>query len=287
MSRQLSMRMRSGTAVAFFGIGTSRGGVTLAGCGSVPLLGTISPMRAGSPTRYRTVARSVSLFRSFLVEQSDPERFYTDVADDTIALIVRHQELHGCIVLDVGAGQDQFGRRFAAQGARYVAVDLEREALSPGPGVGAVVGRGEHLPFGDGLADVVMSNNVMEHVTSPGDIAEEMLRVLKPGGLLFISYTAWYGPWGGHETSPWHLVGGHYARRRFERKHGRPPKNRYGETMHAATVAGGLRWARRHPGVSMVEAAPRYHPDWADGLLRVPGLREFASWNLMLIVRKR
>jgi len=259
----------------------------LAGRGTISLLCTISPMRAGSTKRYRTVARSVSLFRSFLVEQSDPERFYTDVADDTIALLTRHHELAGCLVIDVGAGQDQFGRRFAAQGARYVAIDLEREALTPGPGVGAVVGRGEHLPLADGVADVVMSNNVMEHVTSPAVIAEEMLRVLKPGGLMFISYTAWYGPWGGHETSPWHLLGGHYARRRFERKHGRPPKNRFGETMHAATVAWGLRWAQNHPDVAILEAAPRYHPDWADGLLRIPGVREFASWNLMLILRKR
>ena len=228
----------------------------------------------------------MSLFRSFLVEQTDPERFYTDVADDTIALITRHEPLEGRTVLDVGAGQDQFGRRFVERGARYVAVDLERESLNPGPGNGAVVGRGENLPFPDGFADIVMSNNVMEHVTRPGLVADEMLRVVRPGGLLFISYTVWASPWGGHETSPWHLLGGHYARRRYERTHGRPPKNRFGETMHAATAAGGLRWARAQQGAELVEAAPRYHPDWADPLLKVPGLREVLSWNLMLVVRR-
>ncbi|MFW5474262.1 class I SAM-dependent methyltransferase [Knoellia sp. CPCC 206450] len=228
----------------------------------------------------------MNLFRSFLVEQTDPERFYTDVADDTITLITRHEPLEGRTVLDVGAGQEQFGRRFVERGARYVAVDLERESLNPGPGNGAVVGRGENLPFPDGFADIVMSNNVMEHVTQPGVLADEMLRVTKPGGLVFISYTAWASPWGGHETSPWHLLGGHYARRRYERVHGHPPKNRYGETMHAATVAGGLNWARRQTGARLVEAAPRYHPDWADPLLKVPGLREVLSWNLMLVLRR-
>lgn len=244
-------------------------------------------MRSAPTKRYRTVARSVSLFRSFLVEQTDPERFYTDVANDTITLITRHEPLEGRTVLDVGAGQEQFGRRFVDRGARYVAVDLERESLSPGPGNGAVVGRGENLPFPDAFADIVMSNNVMEHVTQPGVLADEMLRVVKPGGLVFISYTAWASPWGGHETSPWHLLGGHYARRRYERVHGRPPKNRFGETMHAATVAGGLRWAKRQQGAELVEAAPRYHPDWADPLLKVPGLREVLSWNLMLVLRRR
>lgn len=228
----------------------------------------------------------MKLFRSFLVEQTDPDRFYTDVADDTITLITRHEPLEGRTVLDVGAGQEQFGRRFVDRGARYVAVDLERGSLNPGPGNGAVVGRGENLPFPDGFADIVMSNNVMEHVTRPGVLADEMLRVVRPGGLVFISYTAWASPWGGHETSPWHLLGGDYARRRYERVHGRPPKNRFGETMHAATVAGGLRWARRQRGAELVEAAPRYHPDWADPLLEVPGLREVLSWNLMLVLRR-
>ena len=244
-------------------------------------------MRGPSNTRYRTVARSVSLFRSFLVEQRDPERFYTEVATDTITLISRHEQLKGRAVLDIGAGQEQFGREFVQRGARYVAVDLEPDALRTGDGMGAVVGRGEHLPFVDGWADIVMSNNVMEHVTDPAVVANEMVRVAKPGALIFISYTAWYGPWGGHETSPWHIIGGNYARRRYERKHGHPPKNRFGETMHAATVAGGLKWARNNPDVEIVEAAPRYHPDWADVLLRVPGLREVASWNLLLILRRR
>lgn len=243
-------------------------------------------MRRAPTKRYRTVTRSAALFRSFLVEQSDPERFYTDVARDTVTLISRHERLTGRTVLDVGAGQEQFGREFANQGARYVAVDIQPDSLRLAPSRAAVVGRGEQLPFADGSVDVVMSNNVMEHVVSPGVLGDEMLRVLKPGGLLFISYTVWHSPWGGHETSPWHLLGGDFARRRFERRRGHQPKNRFGETMHATTAAGGLRWARSRSSAVLVAAAPRYHPDWADVVLRVPGLREVVSWNLMLVLRR-
>ena len=39
-----------------------------------------------------------------------------------------------------------------------------------------------------------------------------MVRVTKPGGLVFVSYTVWWGPWGGHETAPWHYLGGRFAR---------------------------------------------------------------------------
>ena len=56
--------------------------------------------------------------------------------------------------------------------------------------------------------------------------------------------------------------------------------------MHATTVGGGLRWARSHPDAWLIEAAPRYHPDWADGVLSIPGIREVLTWNLMMVLRR-
>ncbi len=102
------------------------------------------------------------------------------------------------------------------------------------------------LPFTDGAVDVCYSSNVLEHVPDPWLMADEMLRVTRPGGTAFISYTVWYGPWGGHETAPWHFLGGARARRRYATKHGHEPKNKYGESLFRVTVRDGLRWAR-HP----------------------------------------
>jgi hypothetical protein len=36
----------------------------------------------------------------------------------------------------------------------------------------------------------------------------------------------------------------------------------------------------------MVRALPRYHPWWATWIVHVPILREFASWNLVVVLRK-
>ena len=96
------------------------------------------------------------------------------------------------------------------------------------------------LPFRDGAFDVCYSSNVLEHVPEPWRMADEMLRVTRPGGTVFLSYTVWYGPWGGHETAPWHFLGGRYARRRYARKHGKQPKNKYGESLFRVTVRDGL-----------------------------------------------
>ncbi len=227
------------------------------------------------------------MFRSFLHEQDDPSRFYGDLAKDTIALIEAHDAIEGTTVLDVGAGPAEFAGEFSSRGARYVGLDVDVHTVTTTPATDSVVGRGESLPFADGSADVVMSSNVMEHVRAPGVVGREMIRVARPGGLIVISYTAWFSPWGGHETSPWHYLGGHRAARRYERRMGKPPKNRFGDSMFAASVGQGMRWARRQPDVEVLAEIPRYHPDWASFVVHVPGLRELATWNIWLVLRKR
>ena len=114
-----------------------------------------------------------------------------------------------------------------------------------------------------------------------------MLRVTRPGGTVFVSYTVWFGPWGGHETAPWHYLGGARARRRYRRRHGHEPKNRYGESLFPVTVRAGLAWARRQRRPRWWTSPPRYNPWWSRWLLRVPLLREVVTWNLVIVLRKR
>ena len=190
--------------------------------------------------------RSVHLLGEFRYEQPDPARFYTAVAADSVGQLSRYVDLRGATMLDVGGGPGFFRDAFEAAGATYYALDADVGELS-GLGqiaAGTVIGSGLDLPFRDGSLDVCYSSNVLEHVTDPWRMADEMLRVTRRGGVVLISYTVWFGPWGGHETAPWHYVGGRWARRRYRRTHGREPKNRFGESLFAVTVSEGLRWAR-------------------------------------------
>jgi SAM-dependent methyltransferase len=135
--------------------------------------------------------------------------------------------------------------------------------------------------------DLCYSSNVLEHVPHPWRMAEEMVRVTRPGGIVFLSYTVWWGPWGGHETSPWHYLGGARARRRYRRRNGHEPKNKFGESLFRVTVRDGLAWAERQVHGDVVAVFPRYHPRWSYPLIRVAGLREVAAWNLVTVLRKR
>jgi len=127
---------------------------------------------------------------------------------------------------------------------------------------------------------------VLEHVADWEAMLAEMVRVTRPGGVIFVSFTNWLSPWGGHETSPWHYLGGDRAARRYQRRHGRPPKNRYGTSLFPVSVAAALAWARAAGGAVLADAVPRYLPGWTRPLLRVPVLREFLTWNLLLVLRR-
>jgi arabinofuranan 3-O-arabinosyltransferase len=130
---------------------------------------------------------------------------------------------------------------------------------------------------------------VLEHVAEPESMLDEMVRVTRPGGTVFVSFTPWLSPWGGHETSPWHLLGGERARRRYRRRTGREPKNRFRETLFPVSAARAMRWARagrRAGAVAMVDVLPRYHPWWARWVARVPGLREALTWNFTVVLRR-
>lgn len=127
---------------------------------------------------------------------------------------------------------------------------------------------------------------MLEHVADPVGLLEEMIRATRPGGLIYVSFTNWYSPWGGHEMSPWHLFGARFAERRYRRRRGQPPKHSVGENLFRQHVGATLRLVRSRGDVTVIDAMPRYYPRWCKAVVRVPLLREFATWNLLLIMRR-
>lgn len=80
----------------------------------------------------------------------------------------------GAAILDLGSG----GRRW---GSNVISMDIDRF-----PNVG-LVGDGHRLPFGDGTLDGVICTGVLEHVQDAEAVTREIWRVIRPGGLAYIS----------------------------------------------------------------------------------------------------
>jgi SAM-dependent methyltransferase/uncharacterized protein YbaR (Trm112 family) len=79
----------------------------------------------------------------------------------------------GSVVLNLGAGSSDYG-------AEVVNLDI-----APTEGI-HVVGLAEHLPFRDQVFDGVVFQAVLEHVTDSQEALEEIHRVLRPGGSVFV-----------------------------------------------------------------------------------------------------
>ena len=248
------------------------------------------PVVSAPRSRHRaTLRRSRDLFAAFRLEQTRPDVFYRALADDAVGQIAVHHDLAGAVVLDVGAGPGWFRDAFTDAGAHYLGVDADAGEMSAAglPSAATLLGDAQALPVRSASVDIAFSSNVLEHVPDPERMAGELVRVTRPGGVVFLSYTLWLSPWGGHETSPWHYLGGDRAARRYTARHGHPPKNVYGESLYAVSASRMLRWARAQRDVEVLEAVPRYHPAWAHWVMQVPGVREVASWNLLLVLRRR
>ena len=103
-------------------------------------------------------------------------------------------------VLDLGCGagsntQALFGGRSDVQ---VVGLDIaypSAQAYVAGTGRAALVGSGEALPLRDGAFDLIVCNDVIEHLVDPDTFLEQVRRVLAPGGHLVLStpnLAAWF-----------------------------------------------------------------------------------------------
>jgi SAM-dependent methyltransferase len=94
--------------------------------------------------------------------------------DGDIEKLIQENEL----VLNVGAGYRKNSER------HYKYDNVINTEIFPYPTID-VVCNGDSLPFKDNSFDVVLSLAVLEHVPNPWVHAEELVRVLKPGGIIY------------------------------------------------------------------------------------------------------
>ncbi|HVE76715.1 MAG TPA: class I SAM-dependent methyltransferase [Actinomycetota bacterium] len=92
----------------------------------------------------------------------------------------------GGVLLDVGAGDQPYRDLISSSSDKvrqYVAIDLS-ESMYSTPDVSW---DGRSMPLADGSIDCALATEVLEHCPDPGAVLREVFRVLKPGGLFFLT----------------------------------------------------------------------------------------------------
>jgi len=108
-------------------------------------------------------------------------------APHRVAELLRRHVFPGAHCLDVGCGDGRVGRLVTDHGGTYVGVDISERAVAATRERGFEawhVEGSDTLPFSDQSFDVVLCLEVIEHILFPDRTVREILRVLRPGGVL-------------------------------------------------------------------------------------------------------
>lgn len=118
-----------------------------------------------------------------------------------IATLSNYQDLGCADVLDIGTGAGVIASDIAARAKSVTSVDLHDERrVTKGYRFEQV--SDEHLPFPDASFDVVVNNHVIEHVPNQQGQVDEIARVLRPGGLMYLATPNKFGPMDPHYKLP-------------------------------------------------------------------------------------
>lgn len=120
--------------------------------------------------------------------------------------------LRGSRVLDVGCGTGGFCMAAFEEGADVFGIDIDPKAIdicrmqasandmSPGK---FAISTSEELPFENDYFDFIYCNSVLEHVRDVETTISEMLRVVRPGGLLFMKFPDYRSLYEAHYKVGW------------------------------------------------------------------------------------
>jgi SAM-dependent methyltransferase len=219
----------------------------------------------------------------------DDGTFYLDQALDAIRWIEQSGVTFGpsCRALDLGCGHGIFGAELAKRGclvtyaddtnllwpeiaaSRFIPVNLDRDDISK---------LGEY--------DLVVCSNVFEHLAKADEFLDSVHKILSPSGRLYLSWTNWLSPWGGHEFSPFHYLGPRRGHLTYDKWTKRPRKHTPFENLYPTYIGQTLEKVRRSSHLTIIRAAPRYYTELSF-LVRVPAIREFLTWNCALLIGRK
>lgn len=182
-------------------------------------------------------------------------------------------------VLDLGCGNGGYSQALHTAGAKVVSLDRLRPESPP---ASFIRGDALALPFADNTFPFIFCASLIEHVPHPHRLLEEIKRVLQPNGLAYISFPPFYSPVGGHQFSPYHLLGEQLAAR-LSGFRGERFATCFGDWGLYPLTIRRVRRMLEEAGLQVKNMSTRFSPL---NVACIPLLGEFLTWHVQFIVCK-
>ena len=238
----------------------------------------------------RGLLRTFALIRAQFNRRRNPVLFEKIRVADAINQVVGQTPLYNRDVLEMSPVGSPLSDALVQRGARLVTMrrssPVRRRNQTSHVEFGGPTYNNQSMEADDESFDLVYATNALSTVNGVDALLDEMIRVTRIGGTIVIHNATWWSPWGGFETSPWHLLSGNFARSRYQRKNGMPPTHSYGVTLFRLRIRDVLSYFAHDPRVVVVAAGPYWLPDAFGWLVKVPLLREIVTLNLSVRVER-
>jgi 2-polyprenyl-3-methyl-5-hydroxy-6-metoxy-1,4-benzoquinol methylase len=189
-------------------------------------------------------------------------------------------------VLDLGCGHGVFGLELLKRGCQVTFADAENWLI---PEASHAEFHQINLDQDDiarlGKYDLVICSNVLEHLSNPDKFIATIDQILNVKGKLYLSWTNWLSPWGGHEFSPFHYLGTRRGHLFYDKIMKRRRKHTTYENLFPTYIGKTLKMIRQQSNLHLLKVVPRYYSEFSF-LMHIPGLREFLAWNCALLIDK-
>jgi len=236
--------------------------------------------------------RTLALFRALLVRRRDPDLYRRIVLTDTMNQVVGKSPIYNRNVLEISDFGTLYAGGFIERGARVVRMRRELNPAIPNNRVNSTVTSEslnsdasytvQRIPALDKTFDLVFGTNVLSSVKNPNALIDEIVRVTRPGGSIYLQNATWFSHRGRRGISPWHLLPGDLAGRRDTHKNARARRHSELDNSFPMRISAVMHSLRADPRLVVVSAHPRYLPERFGWLLRVPVLNELVTINLVV-----
>ncbi|MCS1408336.1 MAG: putative methyltransferase [Verrucomicrobia subdivision 3 bacterium] len=222
------------------------------------------------------------------IKHGDDPEFYRLQATDAIDWLLAQRIPIGqeTTVLDLGCGHGIFGLELSRHHCPVSFADQTNHLLPELRSKPFFTINLDHDPFDSlGSYDLVICSNVLEHLSQPTRFLENIRSILKPKSHLYLSWTNWLSPWGGHDFSPFHYLGPKLGPQVFDKIIRKKRIHQPFQTLYPTYIGRLLKQIAALEGLQSIKTIPRYYTEFAF-LMKIPLLREFTAWNCAMLIQR-